>query len=228
MYKTVLFDADDTLFDFDRSQREALRLTFASRGYPYNPETVALYDRINKELWSALARGETTQEKLTVERFARFIRLLGGADDPTAMNREYLSCLGGQSFPTEGAEAVCEALSAHCRLALVTNGITSVQRSRLAASPLRRFFAEDVYISQEMGVAKPKRKYFDLVLARMGVSDRNGVLMVGDSLETDIAGGAAAGLDTCWFNPGGKPRSPAAVPTHEIRSLKELKDLVIS
>ncbi|HPE16370.1 MAG TPA: YjjG family noncanonical pyrimidine nucleotidase [Oscillospiraceae bacterium] len=227
MYKTVLLDADNTLFDFDRSQREALRLTFASRGYPYNPETVALYDRINKELWSALARGETTQEKLTVERFARFIRLLGGADDPAAMNRDYLDCLGEQSFPTEGAEEVCRELSAHCRLALVTNGVTSVQKARLASSPLARFFGKDVYISQELGVSKPQRAYFDLVLEKMGISDRPGVLMVGDSLETDIAGGAAAGLDTCWFNPGAAARG-GAEPTYEIRILKELNNLVIS
>jgi 2-haloacid dehalogenase len=144
------------------------------------------------------------------------------------MNREYLSCLGGQSFSDGGGRGGLRGSFGALRLALVTNGITSVQRSRLAASPSGGFFAEDVYISQEMGVAKPKRKYFDLVLARMGVSDRNGFLWWATAWRRTSPAARPPALDTCWFNPGGKPRSPAAVPTHEIRSLKELKDLVIS
>ena len=109
-YDTVLLDADMTLFDFERSEQEALRQVLESRGYTADEETVALYLKINGALWEANARGEIDQDFLTVERFAAFMRVKGGAHDPRQFNRDYLEALGAGCYLLPGAEDFCRTL----------------------------------------------------------------------------------------------------------------------
>ena len=108
-YDFVLLDADNTLFDFDRSEHEALRLALESFSIPCPPETEALYVSINSALWAMLDRGEAAREWLVVERFARLTAALGVDADPAALNRTYLDRLGEQSFLLPGALEVCTA-----------------------------------------------------------------------------------------------------------------------
>ena len=120
-YDFVLLDADNTLFDFDRSEHEALRLALEAFSIPCPPETEALYVSINSFLWAMLDRGVATREWLVVERFARLTAALGVDADPAALNRTYLDRLGEQSFLLPGAQEVCRALGKHCTLAILTN-----------------------------------------------------------------------------------------------------------
>lgn len=72
-----------------------------------------------------------------------------------------------------------------------------------------------------MGFAKPDGRIFD----RMSRPGKAEVLMVGDSLSSDIRGGIHYGIDTCWFNPLGKPAEEMPA-TYEIRQLRELLRIV--
>jgi 2-haloacid dehalogenase len=99
-----------------------------------------------------------------------------------------------------------------------------VQRSRLARSPLERYFA-DVVISEEVGVSKPDAGIFDVAFEGMGHPEKKDVLIVGDSLTSDMRGGIEYGIDTCWFNPERRPRKGVAV-RYEIRRLQELVGIV--
>ena len=107
------------------------------------------------------------------------------------------------------------------RMAILTNGLTTVQRGRLARSVIGQYFAE-IIISEEIGAAKPAREFFDVVWKRLGNPGRNDALMIGDGWASDMAGAVAYGLDTCWYNPGRKPRPDGRTITHEIASLREL------
>jgi HAD superfamily hydrolase (TIGR01549 family) len=108
---------------------------------------------------------------------------------------------------------------------LITNGLAEVQQPRFAGSSIRDCFSE-IVISGEIGLAKPDRAIFDYALARIGDPPRDRVLMVGDNLGSDILGGVNAGLDTCWFNPGGAANGHGVEPTYEIRELPEILDLL--
>ncbi|MDX9954606.1 MAG: HAD-IA family hydrolase [Anaerolineae bacterium] len=151
-------------------------------------------------------------------------------DNALAVNVEafstcYLERLGQAGHLLPGAVALLEALSGKIGLALITNGIAAVQRSRLACSDLERYF-DAVIISEEVGAAKPDAAIFDAAFAAMGCPPKATVLMVGDSLTSDITGGIAYGLDTCWFNPQAKPRPVGLQLRYEIRRLDEILDLI--
>ena len=200
-YDFVLLDADMTLFDFERSEAEALKEVLTARGYPTDQETLALYLRINAALWDANARGEITQDFLTTERFAAFMRAKGGDHDPRQFNEDYLASLGRHGYLLEGAEAFCRRLvQAGRTLAIVTNGIPEAQWGRLNASPLKALISH-MFVSMELGIA-----------------DRRRAVVMGDALNTDIRGGLNAGIDTLWYNPRGLPPDPHIPPTYTAAS----------
>ena len=225
-YDVILFDADNTLFDFDRSEHEALRQALAAFSIPCSPDTEGRYVAINSALWAMLDRGEASREWLVVERFARLTRELGLEADPAALNRAYLDKLGEQSFLLPGAEKVCRALSRHCTLAILTNGVARAQRGRFNRSPLAGLIPH-LFISEEVGASKPSPDFFRPVLAALGLAHPRRALMVGDNLITDIGGAAAMGLDTVWFNPRRLPLTGGTVPTWQIGRLEDLLPLVI-
>ena len=229
-YDYILLDADGTLFDFDRAEHQALQGVLEAHGYPFSPQVEARYQAINSALWaqfSTTGAGQGFQDYLVVERFAALLRELGEEGDPAQLNREYLTRLGenGQLLP--GAEEFCRKLAGHAQLAIVTNGVASVQRSRLAASPIGPLF-EHVFISQELGVQKPHREFFDQVCDRLGITRRDRAVVVGDSLSSDIQGGINAGIDTVWFNPQHRPLDPAVLPTWQVDGFGPLEALLFS
>ena len=133
-------------------------------------------------------------------------------DSPDLMTSNVLDVLG--------------ELSEVATLAVVTNGFEKVQSRRVAESGIRNYL-EDVFVSEKLDSEKPSRRIFDAALRALGVENREHVLVVGDSLTSDIQGGVNAGLDTCWFNPGHAENPGKVTPTYEIASLEELYPLVM-
>jgi YjjG family noncanonical pyrimidine nucleotidase len=224
-HRWILFDADGTLFDFDAAEAAALERTLAERGVVCTAAVHRRYRAISAELWAAFEAGQTTTDRLKVERFERLLGELGAAADPEAVSTAYAEALGGEAPLLPGAEELVEDLADRFHLLLATNGIAEIQRRRFAISPIRRFFS-GVVISDEIGVAKPQPEFFAEALARLGNPPRAAVLMVGDSLSADIAGGAGSGLDTCWFNPRRLPLDGGPEPTYQIAALDELREIL--
>ncbi len=220
-YPWILFDADDTLFDFGWAEGEALREAFEDLGVAFDAAWLPVYQRVNAAAWRALESGAVNPAQLRVLRFERLSEELGLPIDASLLSAAYLRRLSMQTKLMDGALAVVGSLAQRHRLALITNGLADVQRPRLARSPLRHAF-EHVVISEEVGVAKPDPAFFEIALDRLGRPMRAEVLVVGDSLASDIAGGLAAGLDTCWFNPGGHSRGGGPAARFEIRRLHDL------
>lgn len=226
-YSTVLFDADGTLFDYVAAMRSALEKTFAAFDLPYVQGAAELYDEINEGYWRMHERGEIEKEAFQSRRFEDLFGRLGAAGDSAAFNTAYLDALADCAVPVCGAEEVCAALfEAGVRLAIVTNGIARTQHRRVSLSLMARFF-EGVFVSDEVGAAKPDPAFFDFVLDKMEIKDRISVLVVGDSLQADIAGGLASGLGTCWFNPEGKVNGTKFQPRHVAAELEEVLKIVL-
>jgi len=224
-YDCLLLDADGTLLDCESAERQALRAAFAQFGHPYDDGILELYRVINAEMWRAIECGTLAEEDLPVARFVRLGELLGCELDAPALGPAYLQHLGqyGDSLPQ--TDETLAALHGRVRMVLVTNGLRQVQASRLAKATITRYL-DAVVISGEEGVAKPHPRVFEVALERAGNPPSDRVLMVGDSLTADIAGGNGVGIDTCWFNPTGLPRDPRYEPVYEIRELPELIALV--
>ena len=220
-YHWLIFDADGTLFDFDRAEAGALQETFDAFGMVFKQRTGDLYRQINGAIWRELEQGAITPEALRVERFRRLFDALGLTIDPAAFSERYLDHLSHRGDLIEGAAEVVKALHGRCRLLILTNGLSEVQRTRLAHSGLAEYF-EDIVISDEVGAAKPDGRIFDVAFERMGNPAKADVLIVGDSLSSDIAGGQAYGIDTCWFNPAAQPRPAGLAIRYEVARLTDL------
>jgi 2-haloacid dehalogenase len=222
-YEWLLFDADDTLFDFSKAESNALKQTFEQSKLPFQPEYVKVYARFNHQVWQEFERGVLTSQQLRIRRFELFFENIGIATDPQQASVLYLQNLALGTDLLEGAEEVVQALKTRYHLALVTNGLKDVQRPRLERSCLKGCF-EKVFISEEIGAAKPARAFFDLVFAAILQPAPENVLIIGDSLSSDMRGGIDYGIHTCWYNPHNKPTESAV--TFQIKSLKELLALV--
>ena len=226
-YKWLLFDADGTVFDYDRAEAFALRKTFEERQLEFKVKYAEIYRRINAQIWLDFEAGRIAQERLRTRRFELLFDALGISCDPGEFSRLYLGYLAQGTDLVDGAEDVLESLSGRVGLLVVTNGIADVQRARFARSSVGRYFS-DVVISEEAGTAKPDPAFFEVAFSRMGHPRKEDVLIVGDSLSSDIQGGLNYGIDTCWFNPQGKANGSEVVAHYEIRELKELLLLVES
>ena len=225
-YPIVLFDADNTLFDFYRAEREALCDALRAFGVEANEEKIETYSTINDALWKKLERGEVTKSALRVLRFAQFCKHYALDLDVERLAVAYTDFLSQKQYLMPGALEVCKELSKHCALYIITNGISSVQRGRFETSVLRPCF-KDLFISEELGAEKPKREYFDAVAAAIPGFDPRMALVVGDSLSSDIQGGIFAGIDTCWINWKNAPLPKDLPITYVISDPREVLPLVL-
>lgn len=221
-YTWILFDADGTLFDYEAAEAQAIRATFEEMEEPFLEGYLAAYRLYNGQVWAEFEAGAISALQLRVERFRRMFAAVGISRDAEAFSRAYLFNLGKGSNLITGAEELVKNLRPHFRLGLITNGLSDVQRPRLAASPIADCF-DLVAVSEEMGAAKPHADFFDRVFTKIGRLERSEVLVVGDGLTSDIQGGVGYGLDTCWFNPRGIPADPRFPPRFEVRSLAQVE-----
>lgn len=222
----LLFDADDTLFNFPKAASRAFSIMCKSNDIPETAENYRLYDEINADLWAAFERGEVSKSFVTYERYIRFLKTLELDRDPGKCNRDYLTALGEVVFPLPHVEEVCQTLSERGHhLYIVTNAVASVQRSRLQHCSFAHLFL-DVFISEDAGASKPSRAYFDYVRTKVPALSPDNTLIIGDSLTTDIRGANNAGLPCCWFNPKRKTAPPDLMIDYEIQDLRELLELV--
>lgn len=221
-YDTILLDADMTLFDFERSELEALRRTLQTHGLPPTDEVEATYVKINQALWDAFARGEVDQDFLVVERFEALSRVYDMGWVSAKVNRDYLRALGEEAHLLPGAMEFCLALrEMGLTLAIATNGMPVAQRGRYTRTGMDQVIPH-IFISMELGVQKPLPAYFDKVCDALNITDRSRVVMIGDSLNSDILGGNHAGIDTIWYNPKGAPLTGAATPTYTVSCYEEI------
>ena len=222
----LLFDADDTLFDFPKAASRAFSIMCKSNGIPETAETYRLYDEINAVLWAAFEQGEVTKSFVTHERYIRFLKALELDRDPSKCNRDYLTALGEVVYPLPHAEEVCQTLAARGHhLYIATNAVASVQRSRLQKCSFSHLFL-DVFISEDAGASKPSKAYYDYVCSCIPEISPDNTLIIGDSLTTDIQGANNAGFPCCWFNPKKKSAPADLRIDYEIQDLTQLLDLV--
>lgn len=204
-YPIVLFDLDHTLFDFDGSKAVAFGHTVKDQGYDNVDELKAVLSAQEAPLWRQVEAGTMDLADLNGARFEALVKVAGLNADAAVMADTYVHWLGRSGGLLPGARDILDALHPHCTLGLITNGYGEVQRPRLEIFDLAKYF-DSVVISGEIGVAKPNPAFFEPAFEHLGQPDRSDILVVGDSLSSDMAGGIATGLDTCWFNPTRKER----------------------
>ena len=225
MFEFLFIDLDDTILDFHKAEQVALAKTLQFFGLEPTEQVLGRYSQINKDYWQRLERKEVTREALLVNRFADLFAEFGLSVDPVQCARTYEKNLGTGHYFLPGAEEAVKALSQKYKLYLASNGTSHVQAGRLESAKLRPYFQE-IFISQEVGVNKPDRQFFERCFAKIPGFDVKTAMMVGDSLSSDILGAKQVGMMTCWVNPAGKPHPEDIVPDYEIPALSHLEALL--
>ena len=223
-YTTLIFDLDHTLFDFDASVDAAFAGTLARAGVERPNGHREAFTAINLELWKQVERGELTPDQVGTLRFEQLAERFGIDADPQTMADDYIVGLGANGDLLPGAGDLLDALAPHATLALLSNGIGRVARAKITRLGLDRYF-DAIVISGEVGVAKPHTGIFDIVFEELGNPDRATALMIGDSLTSDIAGGARYGIDTCWYAPDADGPVPPEV-TYRVHRLEDIPAIV--
>lgn len=216
-YQWILFDADETLFSFH--SYFGLKSMLKRYGLEFNEQDYEAFQAVNQPLWVAYQNKEINAEALQRIRFESLAQKTG--QDPLVLNRELMDEMALVSQPLEGVREMLASLHGKVKMGIITNGFNALQQKRLENTQTAGFF-DLLIVSETVGVAKPDRQIFDYAFSQMGEIERSKVLMVGDTLASDILGGNLAGIDTCWFNPKGLANETAIQPTYEIRSMAEL------
>lgn len=229
-YTTLIFDLDDTLFDFKACEKNGLKNVFAHYGLQYNEETFGEYELVNQMIWREIEQGTANKSEILNQRFRLFFQkyqIEVDGSEAESMYRKYLD----QGYHLMPAADSClkELKENGFRIFAGTNGFGSTQRARLKGAHLEHFF-EDTFISEEIGYEKPDKRFFNAVFAQIPDFNSDDTLMIGDRLSSDIVGGNQAGIDTCWFNPNKLDliQSQAQKPTYIMTSLNDLAEELIA
>ncbi len=227
MIQTVFWDVDETLLDFGAAQRAALITLFSEFGLgPCTDAMVARYDAINHIFWQRLERGEITKPAVLIGRFEQFFSEYG-IDPAVAVpfNDRYQLCLGDTIVHRDDCLRLLDFLKGKVRQYIVSNGTVIAQTKKLDRSGIGKRM-DGVFLSEALGAEKPSPAFFDKVFAAIGPVDRREVMIVGDSLTSDMQGGMNAGIVACWYNPKGAPAPEGYRIDHAIKNLWDILPLL--
>ena len=227
MVKAILWDVDGTLLDFAAAEKAAVQRLFSEFGLGRcTDEMVARYSSINDGYWKRLERGEITKKEVLIGRFREFFTELG-IDPELAepFNAKYQHALGDTVVYRDDSLTIVKALHGRVRQYVASNGTIVAQTKKLQRSRLGEWM-DGVFLSEELGAEKPSPAFFEKVFAALPDLSPRDMLMVGDSLTSDMAGGIAAGIPICWYNPNRRPRPADMAVDHEIQDLRQIFDLL--
>lgn len=221
-YRIILFDADNTLFDFDKSAEMSFHAAASALGVDCTDKLFESFRKINDSLWKALEEKKIERKELYTLRFRILAEKNGIQIDAVRFNSLYKRTLSACSVLIPGAVNVIERLyDAGKRLFIVTNGDYAVQTGRLKKSGIEAYF-EDIFVSESIGEPKPSPVFFDHVKKNIKNFDISECLLVGDSQTSDIKGANLAGIDACYYNPHGIPLKSGLHARYEIDDIRKI------
>lgn len=227
MYKYILWDVDGTVLDFLASEAYAIKFLFKKYGIgECSDEMLELYSGINKKYWQKLERKEMTKPEILVGRFREFFETIGvNSSISEDFNKDYQVTLGDHIEFVGNAREILLSQKGKYTIVAVTNGTKVAQEKKLRLSGLDKIF-DDIFISEDVGIEKPNKEYFDYVFKKLGITDKREVLLIGDSLTSDMKGGYLAGIDTCWFNSSHATNTLDIPVTYEIDHIGKVEGIV--
>ena len=234
-YDIIIFDVDDTLLNYSKSETNAFYNTMSEIGVNCNNDLIKTFENICNEEWNKKGLNNTKDENVQyryhtlyseydINRFKRLKEIMDIDITANRLSEIYLDNFSNECTQIDDALMVCETLSSLSKLVIATNSLSKVQHRRLR--DFRDLFC-NFFISEEINCIKPSLRFFNLLIEELAIDDLSRILMVGDSLISDIYGASKVGIDTCWFNNKCKDNNTGIKSTYEIQNLKELLTNII-
>lgn len=206
--RAAFVDIDNTLLSFDKFVEKTTADGFELFGLPhYEPYMADIIHKVNGTFWAKIESGELTVEQLRRDRWNAIFAALGFKADGVAFEKYFSGSLNESAIPEDGAFDLLNALKDHsCIICAASNAPTGQQPHRLDLAGMRGYF-DFIFVSDELGAAKPSKEFFDLSFAQLNSGRENPIspsecIMIGDSLSSDISGGRSYGMKTCYFTRG--------------------------
>lgn len=231
MLKVILFDIDNTLLSFDEYVKETMKNGFEKFKIGiYKDEMFNIFNQVNTELWHAIEKGEIDFKELMKIRWNKIFERLGISADGEAFEEYFRECLYESAIPIDGATELLKYLFDKYILCVASNGPYHQQVNRLKISGMLPYFS-DLFISEEIGCSKPSERFFRICLDRLNLKSEEEILpgeimIIGDSLSADMAGGIQFGMQTCFYNPYKKSIPCEMNLNYHVASLRELKNIL--
>ena len=226
-YELLLFDLDNTLIDFSKDQKLALKYAFESMGYKYTESVLKEYKKIDDIVWKELEIGEIqTVVDLYEKRCKMLFEKYNIKQTLDTFNKLLDKGYQKNGTPFANAENIIKKLNQKYKLGIITNGPKTQQYIRLQNAGISEYFSY-IFVSEEVGYNKPNIKFFEYMFEKIEEKDKSKMLIIGDSLTSDIQGGKNCGLDTCWFNRESIDNATNIKPNYEIKKLGELVEILL-
>ncbi len=223
-YTTIYLDLDNTIFDFLKSENRAVKTVLKAHNLPYDEQTAKLYSKINQTWWERFEKGEIEKKEIFAGRFAELLETIKREGNPELMAKDYFNALSCCHDLMDGALELLENLKkAGFTLCATTNGVSLTQYKRISESGIDKYF-DYIFVSEDAKHQKPEKEYFDYVLNNSNEKDKEKILIIGDSMSSDILGGINSGIDTCWYNP--EKKKGQYFTKYEVSTLKEIEKIL--
>ena len=230
MIKVVFIDIDNTLLSFEEYVKWAMKNGFEHFGFkPYEPYMFDVFHEINMGFWHRHEKGEITFDDIQRERWGKVFEALGIVGDGVKFEEYFRTKIYDNAILEPHAKEMLEYLHGKYILATASNGPFEQQLHRLEVGDIRKYF-DFVFVSEDIGVQKPDKAFFERCFERMKESGVNcapkEAIIIGDSLTSDMAGGINAGMHTCYFTRGQQIDNKPSGVEHVVRTLDEIKNIL--
>ncbi|MEK8127711.1 YjjG family noncanonical pyrimidine nucleotidase [Paenibacillus filicis] len=230
MYKAIIFDLDNTLLDYTRSELDSMRQTVRDHNLFIDEEAKwevfwPTYLQHNFKHWMDFVHNlgpHASIHDVLRSSFRDTLNMSQSLHDELSNTYWHYFC--NTCYFEEGALEVLNKLGASYPFGIISNGIHEAQQKRLLAGQIQDYF-QSIVVSDKAGFRKPRKEIFDIALQELNV-DRREVLFVGDSLSDDYQGALNAGIDFCFYNRAKQPVPVDIKPAYAIHELKELLQVV--
>ncbi|MBR3837742.1 MAG: YjjG family noncanonical pyrimidine nucleotidase [Clostridia bacterium] len=231
MPKVLLIDVDDTLLSFQQYVRESMIRGFEAFGIgPFREEMLTAFHQVNSVLWHKLEEGALSFEELKKVRWNQVFEAIEIKADGEKFEEFFRDYLFDSAIPEEGAKELLAYLKEKYILCAASNGPYHQQVNRLKKGSMLPYFSH-LFISEEIGFSKPSREFFDVCLQRLNRKAEtpylpSDLMIIGDSVNSDMAGGIGAGLQTLFYNAKGQALPAEIKPDFTVSSLNEIKNIL--
>lgn len=224
MIEAILIDIDNTLLDFRKCSRIALKHGLDIYGIEYRPEMYPTFERINNALWYEIELGTLDIAGLYKVRWNRVFNALGIDVDGEEFEEHFVRFMHDAAEPVDYAHETLTYLAQKYRVYAASNAPLEQQRKRLTDAGMMSCLS-GLFTSEELGCSKPDSAFYTACFDRMGNPAPESVMAIGDSIHADITGATAYGMKTCWFNIHGNP-IPEEKPDYIINDLREIRNIL--
>ena len=220
MIKAILLDIDDTILDWDLCSHEAIRLAIEELKYDIPNTIYDAYDKINPKLWHMHEKKEITMDELFQMRFNKIFNEIGVSYDGVLFEKIFRKYILDSHIFIPNAKETLEYLYSKYDVYAASNSTLYQQLRRLSMANIIDYFT-DIFVSEELGASKPSREFYDACLKRMH-HKKEEIIVIGDSLTSDIFGAYNYGLQSIWFNKK-NIKEKEALYTYKVLSLNEIR-----